>query len=105
MVKSQIKQKFQWLNAEEIDTCFNMALHDFIRLSYPSKNNRPNISNIDLDFYDAQFVYERMLDILDRAGGSSVVSYKENGIQWTYAQSFIDPRLSAMIIPKAGVPR
>ena len=50
-------------------------------------------------------IYKRMLDILGRAGGISLTSYKENGLSFTYAGSYVDPQLVALITPKASVPR
>lgn len=103
-IKAQIRQKYDYLSFEEINTCYNLALSDFVRLKYPSDNNRPAIDKLDIDFYTAQWIYARMLDILGRAGGTSVTAYKENGISFTYASSYIDPSLVAQIMPKASVP-
>lgn len=104
-IKAQVRQKYEYLSFEEINTCYNLALSDFVRLKYPSDNNRPTIDKLDIDFYTSQWIYARMLDILDRAGGTSVTAYKENGISFTYASSYIDPSLVAQIMPKASVPR
>lgn len=104
-VKAQVRQKYDYLSFEEINTCYNLALSDFVRLTYPSSNNRPAIEKLDIDFYTSQWIYARMLDILDRAGGTSVTAYKENGISLTYAASYIEPSLVAQIMPKASVPR
>lgn len=104
-IKLQVKQKYDYLSLDEIDTCYNLALSDFVRLTYPSTNNRPSVDKINIDFYTAQWVYARMLDILGRAGGTSVTAYKENGISFTYAASFIDPSLVSQIMPKASVPK
>lgn len=104
-IKLQIKRKYNYLSYEEISTCYNLALGDFARLTYPSTNNRPSVDEIVIDFYTSQWIYARMLDILDRAGGTSVTAYKENGISFTYAASYIDPSLVAQIMPKASVPK
>jgi hypothetical protein len=104
-VKSRISQRYDYLSTEEIDTCYDLALSDFVRLTYPSSNNRPAIEKLDIDFYTSQWIYARMLDILGRAGGTSVTAYKENGISFTYASSYIDPSLVSQILPKASVPK
>ena len=104
-IKAQVRQKYDYLSFEEIDTCYKLALSDFVRLKYPSDNNRPSIDKLDIDFYISQWIYARMLDILSRAGGTSMTAYKENGISFTYASSYIDPNLVAQIMPKASVPR
>ena len=104
-IKSQVKQKYEYLTLDEIHSCYNLALSDFVRLTYPSMNNRPSIENFEIDFYSAQWIYARMLDIIDRAGGTSVTAYKENGISFNYAASYIDPSLVVQIMPKASVPK
>ncbi len=104
-IKAQVRQKYDYLSFEEVNTCYNLALSDFVRLKYPSDNNRPAIDKLDIDFYTSQWIYARMLDILGRAGGTSVTAYKENGISFTYASSYIDPSLVAQIMPKASVPK
>lgn len=104
-IKAQVKQKYDYLSFEEISTCYNLALSDFVRLKYPSDNNRPALDKLDIDFYISQWIYARMLDILGRAGGTNVTAYKENGISFTYASSYIDPSLVAQIMPKASVPK
>lgn len=104
-IKEQVKQKYDYLTFDEINICYELALSDFVRLKYPSDNNRPAIDKLDIDFYTSQWIYARMLDILGRAGGTSVTAYKENGISFTYASSYIDPSLVAQIMPKASVPK
>lgn len=105
LVKQNIKKAYSWLTEDEIDTTYKMALSDYVMLRYPSGNKRPNVDNIEFDFYNAQWIYKRMVDILGRAGGISLTSYKENGLSLNYGGSYIDPELRAEIMPKASVPR
>lgn len=104
-IKEQVRQKYDYLSTEEINTCYKLALSDLVMLTYPSNNNRPEIEKFEIDFYSSQWIYARMLDILGRAGGTSVTAYKENGISFTYAASYIDPSLVSQIMPKASVPK
>lgn len=104
-IKAQVMRKYDYLSFEEINTCYNLALSDLVRLTYPSSNNRPAIENFVVDFYASQWIYARMLDIIGREGASNLTAYKENGISFTFASSYIDPSLVAQIMPKASVPR
>lgn len=104
-IKARVRRQYDYLTMDEINTCYDLALHDFVRLAYPSSNNRPAVEKLDIDFYTSQWIYARMIDILGRAGGTSVTAYKENGISFTYAASYIDPSLVAQIMPKASVPK
>lgn len=103
-IKLDFHEKYKFFSPEELNICYNKALTDFVMLSYPSKNNRPPIDKITLDFYDSNWILSRMEDIVAREGCSSYESYRENGISFTYASSYIDKNLASMIRPKASVP-
>lgn len=104
-VKEQIQTTYSWLEDEELDAIYNIALSDYMALKYPSKNGRPNVANLEIDFFISQWIYKRMVDILGRAGGINLESYRENGLSLNYGASFIDPQLASQIMPNAGVPR
>lgn len=104
-LKLQVKRTYDYLSFEDIDICYNMALSDYIAIVYPSSNGRPSNNDIKIDFFVSQWLYKRMIDILGRAGGLSVTAYKENGVNFTYGGSYIDPQLVAELMPKGRVPR
>lgn len=81
-----------------------MALSDYLLIKYPSDNNRPLPENIPDSFVISQWLYKRMIDILERAG-LNLKSYSENGLKFEYASANIDPVLVAELMPKAGVPK
>lgn len=103
-IKTNIKQTYS-LTDDDVEKCYNIALSDYLALKYPSANNRPSVDKVVFDFCNTQWIYKRMVDILERSGGISLTSYKENGLSLTYGGSYIDPQLVAEIMPKAGVPR
>lgn len=104
-VKANIKQTYSWLSDAEIEKCYDMALSDYLAIKYPSENRRPSVDKLDYNFFNTQWIYKRMIDILGRAGGISLTAYRENNLNLTYGASFIDPQLVGEIMPKAGVPR
>lgn len=104
-VKEQIQTTYSWLEEEEVDACYNMAFADYIKYKYPSKNNKPDVDRLEIDFVISQWIYARMIDILGRAGGISVEAYKENNLNLTYGASYIDTQLVSQIMPNVGVPR
>jgi hypothetical protein len=105
-IVNNLRIKYSWLSYEEMFMAYEFAVSDYYMYKYPSENNRPKYNaTVDLDFYASQWVQQRMIDILERAGGSSVTSYSENGLSWTYAKSHIDPALVSMIMPKAATPK
>lgn len=104
-LKLRVKKAYSFLDFEDIDICLDMALSDYIAIVYPSTNGRPNYMDINIDFFVSNWLYKRMIDILGRAGGLSVTAYKENGVNFTYGGSYIDPQLVAELMPKGRVPR
>lgn len=103
-IKSKIRQKYSWLSAEDIETCYNLAFKDVVFALYPSANNRPPIDKINLDFYYMQTVYDRMEEIFDIVGGKNLTMYKENGITWQYGVQGYSSAL-IRIMPRASVPK
>lgn len=104
-IKTQIRQTYSWFTDEQLNSCYDMALSDYLTIRYPSENNRPSPEGLTIDFFISQWIYKRMIDIFGRAGGLSLTAYKENNLNFSYGASYIDPELYSLITPKAGVPR
>ena len=104
VIKERIKSKFKYLCDKEVDTTFDMALGDYLLIKYPSDNSRPLPNQVQDNFVVSQWLYKRMIDILERAG-INLKSYSENGLKFEYASGNIDPVLVAELMPKAGVPK
>ena len=103
---SKIKQKYNWLCPAEIETVFNMAASDYMMIKFPSDTNRPKYEDFDFsDFTVSNWLYKRMVDILDRAGATNVTAYSENGLRIEYGSGYINDKLAAQILPRAGVPK
>ena len=103
-IKERVKNKFKYLCDRDVDVAFDMALGDYLLIKYPSDNNRPLPENVQDSFVISQWLYKRIIDILERAG-MNLKSYSENGLKFEYASGNIDPVLVAELLPKAGVPR
>ena len=103
-VKQIIHRKYNWLSDEDMERCYNTAIKDYLLRKYPSSNNRPTVEQIQNDFIVAQWISDRMEDILSRAGGN-IIDYKENGVSFTYASSYIDENLLKQILPQVGIPK
>lgn len=103
-VKTAIQAKHN-LTDEEVQSCFDWALTDYVLYRYPSTNNRPPIEKLEIDFYIAQWIAKRMDDIISRFGFVGLSSYRENGVSFTWSSSYIDPVLTAQIMPTGSVPK
>lgn len=105
-LKTNLLFDYPTLNDNERDTCFNIAIGDYLRLRYPSDNGRPEPEELNFTFAVSNWIYARMLDICGRAGiPKGVKRYSENNLTFEYATSSIDENLVKQIMPKAGIPR
>lgn len=102
-IKVKIGEKYN-LASDDVEVAFNMALSDYLLIKYPSENCRPKISEFVFDYVNTQWLYKRMMDILERAG-LNLKGYSENGLSFQYSDGNIDPILVAQLMPKAGVPK
>ena len=100
-----LKEKYDYLSADDVERAYNYALADYLLYKYPSENNRPTETELEMTFVIQQWISMRMEDILARGGGSNYDTYSENGVSWKYAQSHIDPHLVAKIVPEATTPQ
>lgn len=104
--KAKVQQRFPWLEGDEVEEAYEIALWDYIVHRYPSENGRPNEQTLNYDYFAVNRIKVRMLDILSRAGGINAVAYKENGIDIKYGASYIDPNwIASLGLPRVGVPR
>lgn len=102
--KLRIKDKYPYLSVSEIEICLDYALSDYLSIIYRGINVPP-IETLDIGFTHAMWLYKRMDDILSRAGGTNVTGYRENGINFSYGASYIDPALARELLPNASVPK
>lgn len=103
--KARVLENYPWLQSSEVDEAYDIALHDFIAYRYPSENGRPTADTLTYDYFTLDRIKVRMRDILSRAGGLNVTSYKENNLSITYAASYVDPNwIASLGLPKVGVP-
>lgn len=104
-IKETILSRYNYLQDDEVDAMFDMAVGDYLRLKYPSANNKVTQDTLVYDFAISQWIIARMIDILGRAGGISVTAYRENNLNLSYGASYIDPELRKQIMPRVGVPK
>lgn len=104
-VIAQLKRKYEHMSDEDIAFAFDIALTQYVFVKYPSMNNRPNIEDIEFDFYLSHLLFMIVEETINRAGGSNVVAYKENGMSWTYATDGLSDYIRSLIMPQASVPR
>ena len=104
-IKTTILRKYSYLGDDEVDMLFDRAVGDYLRLKYPSMNNSISKDTLVYDFTISQWIVDRIIDIVERAGASNLTSYRENGLSFSFGSSYIDPELRKQIMPRVGVPK
>ena len=103
-IRKRVKAKFPNLCENDFNNAFDMSVSDYMAIRFPSYNERPDVASLNFDFFINNWIYKRIIDILERVG-LNLKSYSENGLRWEYANGNIDPMLVSSILPKAGVPK
>ena len=98
-VKDKFKHRFDYLCLKEIDEYYELALGDYLMLKYPHGNLKelPNDDN-----YAHNWIYSRMVEIVENLGISSFVGYNENGVSMSKDNTHISNGLRSMVVPKVG---
>lgn len=96
-----IKGKYSYLNDEDVEVLIASAKEILINLMYPFD------TSIDLDNFDVPkrftlWIVRAVIEMVERAGISSAVAYKENGLEITFDRSQLSNGLISEITPIAG---
>lgn len=104
-IKTNVQQKYCDKTYDEVGDCFDRALMDYLFIRYPSENGRPTVDTLKFDFMVVNWLTARMEDIFERGANFNVTAYSENGLSIKFDDSYIDPNLKGMVLPKAGIPQ
>lgn len=100
IVKAEFKMKYDYLSDDEVDDIYNRALYTYLDLAFPYHYG---IKEIPSDRPRAIYwVRDCMKEIIDR-NGISAISYKENGLSYTWSTDMVSDILRARVIPLAAV--
>mgnify|MGYP003316036816 CR=1 FL=1 len=105
-IKPIIKQKYSYLEDSEIDLLINKAKAIAIDQLYPTDLSINYLSfewekNPRFDMWLVDCVDE----LIERMGISSVTSYRENGISWTFDRAGVSQALLDRIPRNVGIIR
>ena len=99
-IVNEFKKEFDYLSLAEIEGIYSRALNTYLDLAFPFNYD---IVDIPKDRpRAAQWVKDCMREIVDR-NGISALSYKENGLSYTWSTDMVSNALRQRVIPLAGV--
>lgn len=100
-----IKTKYDYLSNDEIELFINKAKAIAIDQLYPS-NLSINYSNFD--WTNPRFemwLVDCVEELVERVGMSSVISYRENGMSWTFDRAGVSQALLDRLPRNIGIIR
>jgi hypothetical protein len=98
-VKGQFRKRFGYFCSHEVEDFCNIATNDYLMLKYPYDNLKELPKD---DYYCFNWIYSRMIEIVENLGISSFVAYKENGVSMNKDNTYISNGLRTMLVPKCG---
>lgn len=102
-ILGKVRNKYPWLNAEELAELVDTAIGWFYLCRYPCEPNANKTTHPIESFVDVRCVIMLCDEISQRNGFNTALGYKENGIQFTFDSAWISDALRNAIVPYAGV--
>lgn len=99
-VINNIRINYSYFTDGQLDILYDEALYDYLTLTFPYNKSIIDVPTANLR--DFLWVQKRMVDIIERLGVSSVVSYKENNMSYDFGNVGISKALLDAIIPNVG---
>lgn len=104
-LKVEIKSKYEYLSDREVDLFINKAKAIAIDQLYP---NDLSINYLTFDWTNPRFdmwLLDCVDELVERVGISSVTSYKENGMSWTFDRAGVSQSLLDRLPRNIGIIR
>ena len=104
-LKVEIKSKYEYLSDREVDLFINKAKAIAIDQLYP---NDLSINYLTFDWTNPRFdmwLLDCVDELVERVGISSVTSYRENGMSWTFDRAGVSPALLDRLPRNIGIIR
>ena len=100
-----VKKKYDYMDFDEVRLLLNKAKSIAVEQLYP---NDLSVNYLNFDFDNPRFemwLLDCVDELIERMGISSVISYKENGISWTFDRAGVSQALLDRLPRNVGVIR
>lgn len=104
-LKNEIKSKYAYLEDREVDLFINRAKAIAIDQLYP---NDLSVNYLEFQWTNPRFdmwLLDCVDELVERVGLSSVTSYKENGMSWTFDRAGVSQSLLDRLPRQVGIIR
>lgn len=102
-VITAFKKAFSYLCDDEVNLMYSKALNAYLDLAFPFNTDIIDVPQSNPRAY--QWIYDCMVELLERDGASSLVGYSENGLSMSWDSTQISSGLIKRIVAKVGVPK
>lgn len=101
-VISTFMASYKYLDRSEAEIMYQKALGAYLDLAFPFQQNVVDVPSDRPRAY--QWIYDCMVEILERDGASTLTGYSENGLSMTWDSSQISDGLRRRVVGRVGVP-
>lgn len=95
---SKIKNKYPYLDDEDIEDMYNCAKEILLNTLYPFDDTIEEIPR-----RKEMWIYRAMIEFAERNGMTSALNYRENGIQMQFDRSQLSQSLLDELVPYSGI--
>lgn len=100
-----VKNKYDYMSFDEVRLLLNKSKSIAVEQLYP---NDLSVNYLNFDFENPRFemwLLDCVDELVERMGISSVTSYKENGISWTFDRAGVSQSLLDRLPRNVGIIR
>ena len=100
-----VNKKYDYMEVDEVRLLLNKAKSIAVEQLYP---NDLSVNYLNFDFDNPRFtmwLLDCVDELVERAGISSVTSYKENGMSWTFDRAGVSQALLDRLPRNIGIIR
>jgi hypothetical protein len=102
-LKNVIKKTYSYLEDSDVDLLVNRAKAIALDQLYPN-NLSVNYTTFDWDNERlTMWLYDCVVELVERTGMSSVTSYRENGMSWTFDRAGVSQSLLDRLPRNVGI--
>lgn len=98
-----VQSKYPYMSVTDVEKIINKAKMFYFGLKYPCEPNADETTRPITSFLAKQWIISACDELIQRLGFNSAVSYRENGITWSFDGAHLSDRLCSIIKPVVGV--
>ena len=98
-----VKTKYPHLTKTDVEEIVDKATMFYYSLRYPCELNINKETKPIDSFVAKHWILSACDEIIERLGFNSALSYKENGVSWSFDNAQLSDKLCSLIKPVIGV--